>query len=129
MIYGIGLDIVELDRMRVVVARRADRFLQRVFTADELAACERGDKHRLRRLAARFAAKEAVLKSLGTGLREVKWTDAEVVNDESGKPEIVLHGRLRDIAAERGVDQIHISLTHSRDYAAAQAVAVCSVPG
>lgn len=126
MIYGIGLDIIEIDRLEAVLSRHADRFLRRVYTAGELAACERGDKHRLRRLAARFAAKEAVLKSLGTGLREVKWTDAEVINDAAGKPEIVLHGRLREIAAARGVDRIHISLTHSRDYAAAQAIAWCS---
>lgn len=126
MIYGIGLDIVEIDRMQAVLSRQGERFLRRVFTPGELASCDRSDKHRLRRLAARFAAKEAVLKSVGTGLRDVKWTDAEVVNDEAGKPDIRLHGRLQEIAAARGVVRIHISLTHSRDYAAAQAIAWCN---
>lgn len=124
MIYGIGLDIIEVERIREVMGRRPDAFLKRVFTPGELAYCDQGEKHRLRRLAARFAAKEAVLKALGTGLREVKWTDAEVVHDDLGKPQMRLHGRLRELAEARGITEIHISLTHARDYAAAQAIAL-----
>jgi holo-[acyl-carrier protein] synthase len=129
MIYGIGLDIVEIARVREVLTRRPEAFLRRLFTEAELAYCNRGEKHRLRRLAARFAAKEAVLKSLGTGLRGVNWTDVEVVHDPAGKPAVRLHGRLAAFAAEKGIAQVLLSLTHSRDYAAAQAVAMTAGGG
>lgn len=123
MIYGAGIDIIEVDRVRRAVERRGKAFLERVYTPAELEYCG-SDPNQFRRLAARFAAKEAVLKAIGTGLRQVKWVEAEIVNDSLGKPEVVLRGRLAEIAAERGVGRIIITLSHSRDYAAAQAIAL-----
>lgn len=123
MIAGTGVDIIEVARIEQALARHADRFLSRMFTPGEIAYCGDGDQ-RARRLAARFAAKEAVLKALGLGLREVKWTDAEVIHDTLGKPSIRLSGRLAEIAREQGVTALHISLSHCKEYAVAQVVAV-----
>lgn len=123
MIYGIGLDMVEVGRVRSAIERR-QTFLGRVFTPAEQAYCLAGERHRHRRLAARFAAKEAVLKALGIGLREVKWTDAEVLNDTLGKPQVRLYGQLAVLARQKGVTRVLISLSHSLEYAIAQAVAI-----
>ncbi len=123
MILGTGVDIIEVSRIEQTLQRHADRFLARMFTPGEVAYCGAGE-HRVRRLAARFAAKEAVLKALGTGLREVKWTDIEVINDPLGKPSIRLGGRLAEIAREQGVTKLHVSLSHCKEYALAQVVAV-----
>lgn len=124
MIYGIGVDIIEVARIADAVTRHGKRFLARVFTTGELAGCGEGEPSRSQRLAARFAAKEAALKALGTGLRGVTWLDVEVVKDEQGKPSLQLYGRLREIAAAAGVTTLHVSLSHCREYAMAQVVAV-----
>jgi len=124
VIAGIGVDIVEVERIRQTLARHPERFLQRVFTPAEAAYCEGGGEHRPRRLAARFAAKEAALKALGLGLRGVKWTDVEVVHDGAGKPSLRLAGQLARVAADLGVTELHVSLSHSKEYAIAQVVAV-----
>ena len=114
-----GVDIVEIDRVAGVLARYGDRFLRRVFTPGEIAYC----RGRAPNLAARFAAKEAVMKALGTGFRGVGWRDVEVVRAPSGAPSPRLHGRARRRAARLGVAEIAISLSHSRDYALAFAAA------
>lgn len=124
MIAGIGVDIIEVDRIARAVQRQGDRFLQRVFTPDEIAYCCSGEPQRFRRLAARFAAKEAALKALGIGLRQVKWTDMEIVRDSLGKPALRLTGRLAEICQAQGIAQLHLSLSHCKEYAIAQVVAV-----
>jgi holo-[acyl-carrier protein] synthase len=124
LIAGIGCDIVEVERIELALHRHADRFLQRVFTSGEIAECWPSEQQRSRRLAARFAAKEAALKALGIGLRGVSWLELEVVKDELGKPLLRLTGRAAEIAAAQGVAEMHLSLSHCKDYAMAQVVAV-----
>jgi holo-[acyl-carrier protein] synthase len=123
VILGIGIDIIEVARIEQAFRRHPERFLHRVFTQGEIAYCVSSASHCSRRLAARFAAKEATLKAFGLGLRDVKWTDIEVVRDPLGKPAIRLDGRLAELARERGITRLHLSLSHSKDYAIAQVVA------
>ena len=114
-----GVDFIEIDRVAGVLNRYGDRFLRRVFTPAEIAYC----RGRAPNLAARFAAKEAVMKSLGTGFRGVGWRDVEVVRAPSGAPSPRLHGRARRRAERLGVTEIAISLSHSRGFAMVVAVA------
>ncbi len=116
-----GIDIIEISRVRGVLERYGRRFLERIFTPDEIAYC----RERAPNLAARFAAKEATMKALGTGVRGVDWKDIEVVRAESGAPSIKLHGRCKQRAQRLGVQEIAISLSHSRDYAVASVVVRC----
>ncbi len=119
-----GVDIIEIPRVQGVLDRYGDRFQQRVFTAGELAYC----RGRAPNLAARFAAKEATMKALGTGTRGVSWKDIEVSRAESGAPSIVLHGRAKARAQRLGVQEISLSLSHSREYAVAFVVTQCQPP-
>ena len=123
MAAGIGVDMLEITRMERVIKRRPS-FLKRVFTDEERAycdACARPAEH----YAARFAAREAVLKALGTGFSEgIGFKDVSVTNDEWGKPIAVLSGRAAEVAAERGVQEVALSLSHTRDVAVANAVLV-----
>ncbi len=114
-----GVDLIEIDRVAGVLERYGDRFLRRIFTPGEIAYC----RGRAPNLAARFAAKEAVMKSLGTGFRGVGWRDVEVVRAPSGAPSPRLHGRAKRRAVRLGVTEIGISLSHSRGFAMAFAVA------
>ena len=123
VIYGVGVDIIEISRIEKAVARHGERFLNRVFTSEEIDYCW-PEKHRYRRLAARFAAKEAVLKAIGIGLRQVRWTEINVRNGPLGKPEVELAGRLAEIASCRGVSRVMLSLSHGKDQAVAQALAL-----
>jgi len=122
MILGTGVDVVEVARLAAAVARRGDRFLARVFTRRELAEA-RGGRARYQGLAGRFAAKEAVLKALGTGLRACRWHDVEVRRGAGGRPEVVLAGRLAERARAAGVERLHLSISHTRGHAVAVAVA------
>ncbi|MCE2500296.1 MAG: holo-ACP synthase [Dehalococcoidia bacterium] len=115
-----GVDFVEIDRVSGVLDRYGERFLRRVFTPAEIAYC----RGRAPNLAARFAAKEAVMKSLGTGFRGVGWRDIEVVRAPSGAPSPRLHGRAKRRAERLGVTEIAISLSHSRGFAMVVAVAM-----
>ena len=119
MIVGIGIDLVAIHRMRTLVERHGDRARQRLFTVRELAECDqRADPGEC--LAARFAAKEATLKALGTGkMPDTRWTDIEVVRNDDGSPELVLSGRVRAFADQLGVRQALVSLTHEKETAAA----------
>jgi len=110
-----GVDIIEIPRVGRVLERYGRRFLERVFTPGEIAYC----RERPPNLAARFAAKEATMKALGTGVRGVGWKDIEVVRHESGAPAIELHGRGERRAQRLGVREISLSISHSRDYAVA----------
>ena len=112
---GSGVDIIEISRVGEVLNRFGQRFLDRIFTPEEIAYC----RGRLPNLAARFAAKEAVMKSLGTGVRGVGWKDIEVIRHDSGAPAIRLHGRAKSRAQRLGLEEISVSLSHSREYAVA----------
>jgi len=116
---SVGVDIIEIERIEGVLRRHGQRFLQRVYTPAEQAYC----RGRVPELAARFAAKEAVSKALGTGLRGIAWREMEILGDERGKPLVRLHGRAKARAEELGLSAFALSLSHSRDYAVALVVA------
>lgn len=111
----IGTDIIETERVGQSIERFGDRFLKRVYTKRELDYCN----GRVSSLAARWAAKEAVGKALGTGIGDVSWQEIEVVNDAKLCPSIQLYGAAADLAARRGISNIAISLSHTKDYAVA----------
>jgi holo-[acyl-carrier protein] synthase len=122
MIIGMGTDLAEVSRLRAAIERRGDAFLHRVYTASEIAYCERF-RNPFERYAGRFAVKEAVMKALGTGWSHgVRWVDIETVRLASGKPTLALHGATRAIADAMGVKNIVVSITHSGDMALAQVI-------
>jgi len=121
-IVGIGIDVIEVERIDAAVEEFGARFLERIFTAGEREYCGRQKRPAIH-YAARWAAKEAVSKAFGTGIgAELGWTDIEILRRASGEPELVLHGRAREFAGEIGVCEIKVSLTHAKHYAAANAV-------
>lgn len=128
MIVGVGVDIVEIDRIKRSIAEHGDRFLERVFTQrerDDAGDGPRRDEH----LAARFAAKEAALKAIGTGWSKgVAWTDAEIRREASGKPTLHFSGRALEIATDLGADTFHVSLSHTESTAIAYAVLESGAP-
>lgn len=120
---GIGVDMVEIERVEKTISRRPN-FTHRVFTEEERAYCDRLARP-AKHYAARFAAREAVLKALGTGFsRGIGFADVSVTRNEAGRPEVVLSGRAREIAQEQGVREIALSLSYTHDVAVANAVAV-----
>ncbi len=119
MPYAVGIDTIEIPRVRRVLERHGERFLKRVFTPEEVAFC----RGRVPELAARFAAKEAVMKALGTGVRGVGWREIEVLPDRRGKPLVYLYGGAKKRADEMGLYGIDVSLSHERQYAIAAVVA------
>ena len=120
---GIGVDMVEIARMEKVLARRPN-FAKRVFTTEECAYCDRMARP-AQHYAARFAAREAVLKALGTGFsRGIGFADVYVVRNEAGQPQAMLTGRAAEVAAEQGVREVALSLSYTHDVAVANAVAV-----
>ena len=122
MIKGLGIDLVEISRIEDALAKNAEKFEQKVFTQSELADCA-PRRDRLQGLAARFAAKEACLKALGTGWSEgLSFRQVEVVRLSNGKPELRLHGASEERAKSLGVERIHVSLTHQPGVAAAVVV-------
>ena len=123
-IIGVGMDIVETKRIADSIERFGDRFLHRVFLEGEV-AYSNSMKFPHLHLAARFAAKEAISKAFGTGIgRELGWRDMEIIREPSGQPKVLLHGRAETYAKTRGVQEIHVSLSHTTDYGAASAVIV-----
>jgi holo-[acyl-carrier protein] synthase len=116
---SIGTDIIECVRIAQMIEKHGEIFLQRVFTQKEIQYCS-SRKAATQHYAGRWAAKEAVLKVLGTGwARGIQWTDIEVVNDVAGAPLLKLTGRAAEIAAEKGIDEVLISISHCRGYATA----------
>lgn len=116
-----GVDIIEIPRVRQLLERYGQRFLNRIYTPGEIGYC----RGRPPNLAARFAAKEATMKALGTGVRGVGWKDIEVIRHETGAPSIELHGRAKQRAQRLGVLEISLSLSHSQEYAVAFVVMQC----
>ena len=116
MIVGTGIDLAEVDRIRQAIQRYGDRFINRIYTPAEIAYVER-KANRFERYAARFAAKEAGMKAIGTGWRRgVRWQDFEVRNLPSGRPTLQLHGVAQDFAKALGVSNISLSLTHTAQH-------------
>lgn len=122
--HAVGIDVVELDRIARLLRLHPQRFVARVYTEAEVAFC----RGRVPELAARFAAKEATMKALGTGIRGVGWRDIEVLPNRRGKPLLLLHGRARTRADALGLDDLDISLTTARDFAAAVVVGHAAHP-
>jgi len=119
MIVGTGIDVVEVPRMAAAIERFGDRFLHRVFTQDEIRYCQ-SKANRIERFAARFAAKEAGMKALGTGWNHgVRWRDVEVQRQPGGRPALVFHGVAAQFARKLGMNRAALSLTHT----AAEAIA------
>jgi holo-[acyl-carrier protein] synthase len=123
-ITGLGVDLVSIPRMRTTIDRWQDRFVERVFTDGEIAYC-RARRDPAPHFAARFAAKEAGFKALGTGLQlGVRWCELEVRREREEAPVLVLSGRAREIGLDRGGSRMLLSLTHEGEYALAQAILV-----
>ena len=121
-IVGIGLDLVKIDRIRAIAERWQARFLDRLYTEAERRYClARPTPYAS--FAGRFAAKEAVLKALGTGWTDgISWHDIQVLNDRAGRPHATVSGRVKTLMQRAGVTEIHLSLSHDTDYAVAEAV-------
>ena len=122
MILSIGIDIVEVYRIRQTIAR-TPRFGERVFTANERAFCDGKGIAAAQSYAGRFAAKEAFLKALKTGWRgKITWQDIEVVSDEMGAPSLEIHGEAKKILGDRGAGRVHLSISHTTDHAIAEVI-------
>ena len=123
MVLGVGTDLMETKRIEVSIDRYGERFLERVFTTGEIAYCLRKKKNAAESFAARFAAKEAGAKALGTGIsRGVTWKELEVRREANGRPTLHLSGRAAELAGAMGVRRMQLSLTHSRELAMAVVV-------
>ena len=122
MIVGTGIDIAEVPRIRKAIERFGDRFLQRIYTPGEIRYCD-PKANRVERYAARYAAKEAAMKALGTGWNHgVRWRDCEVTRQPGSRPTLVFHGTAAAVAARLGVKHCALSLTHTSEQAMAQVI-------
>lgn len=122
MVKGIGVDIIEIERIKKAV-EKSDRFVERLFTENEIEYFK-SKNMKPESIAGNFAAKEAIVKAMGTGIRGFKWTDIEVLRDELGKPVVLLHNEARNVANQYGISQIMLSISHCKEYAVANSVAV-----
>jgi len=128
MIFGLGTDIVEIVRIGEMIERHGELFLQRVYTEGEIRYCQR-HKEAMQHYAGRWAAKEAVMKTLGTGFTKgVGWRDIEVAHTKAGKPVISLSGGAAQFAKELGIDEVLVTISHCRAYATATAIAIQNSP-
>jgi len=119
-----GIDLVDCPRIEEMIKRHGERFISRVFTAAEQAYAE-ANKNKTEKLAGRFAAKEAVLKLMGTGWRgKIAWTDIEVVNNAAGQPEVTLSGEVEKLAEKFSIKHISVSITHTANFVIASAIAL-----
>jgi holo-[acyl-carrier protein] synthase len=124
LVIGVGTDIVEVVRIGQMIERHGEVFLNRVYTDDEIRYCQRRKEY-TQHYAGRWAAKEAVMKTLGTGWsRGVGWRDIEICSNRSGAPSIMLRGAAREIAEQAGICDVLISISHCRSFATATAIAV-----
>lgn len=123
-VLGIGTDIVECLRIAQMIERHGELFINRVYTPHEIRYCQ-SRKQATQHFAGRWAAKEAILKALGTGWRRgISWRDIEVRNDQSGRPVVGLRGGARDIVEQRGIREMLVSISHCRSHATAYALAL-----
>jgi holo-[acyl-carrier protein] synthase len=122
-VLGIGVDVVEVGRIARALDRWGETFVRRIYTPGEIARTETGVA-RTARLAARFAAKEAVMKALGVGWRALAWRDIEITSDHAGRPAVRLHGAAKRLAEERGICCVLVALSHTHAHAVANAVAL-----
>lgn len=127
MVVGLGIDVVKVAQVKRLYQKYQQKFLNRLYTPQEQSYCLNKPRPHLH-LAARFAAKEAVAKSLGTGKRGFSWKEIEVFNDSLGKPSVLLTGKAAALAAQRQIQQILISLTFADDTALATALALRQIP-
>ena len=119
-----GIDLVDFPRIEQMIQQHGERFLNRIFTQKEQQYAS-ANKNTIEKLAGRFAAKEAVLKLIGTGWRgKIAWTDIEIINTSSGQPKVNISGEVKKIADSLGVTDIKISITHTANFAIASAVAL-----
>jgi holo-[acyl-carrier protein] synthase len=125
MIFGIGTDIVEIKRIKKAISR-SPRLIERLFTAQELEFYKKKDM-KAQHIAGGFSAKEAVLKALGTGLRGFKWKDIEILRGPIGKPIVRFEGNVKQFIEDNGIGIIHVTISHSKDFATATAVAEVSM--
>jgi holo-[acyl-carrier protein] synthase len=125
-VVGIGIDIIDTGRVGESLDKFGDRFKKRVFLPSEIDYCDKHHAAAITHYAGRFAAKEAVSKAFGTGIgKSLGWQDIEVVrNEATGEPSIVMHGKGAELAKARGVERVMVSLTHTKDYAAAQVMLI-----
>ena len=124
-VFGIGIDVVEVERIAAAIQRHGEPFLAKIFTNAEREYCETR-KTPAMHYAARFAAKEAVSKALGTGIgKHAGLHDLEIIHDSEGAPKLQLSGSAETFAKDHGITDIQISLTHAREYAAANAIVLC----
>ncbi len=122
LIVGCGIDLVKIERIEKIIKKWGDNFTSRVFTLLEREYCEKKKGNKYQSYAGRFAAKEALLKSLGLGLRGVNWKEIEIENNELGQSIIKTSGKLKKIASEKGVSKYFITISHTKDYAIAQVI-------
>ena len=124
-----GIDLVDFPRIEEMLKRHGERFLNKVFTSAEQSYA-RINKNGTEKLAGRFAAKEAILKLMGTGWRgKIAWTDIEIINSPTGQPEVTLRGEVEKIAGKLGIKHISVSITHTANFAIASAVALTENDG
>jgi holo-[acyl-carrier protein] synthase len=122
MIVGTGIDIVEVPRIAQSIERFGERFLKRIFTAAEIRYCQ-AKANRVERFAARFAAKEAGMKAIGTGMRGgVSWQDFEVGREPGGRPTMLLRGKAAQVASALGMRRAHLSVSHTAEHAVAYVI-------
>ncbi len=122
LIVGCGIDLVKIERIEKIIKRWGDNFISRIFTPLEIEYCEKKKGNKFQSYAGKFAAKEALLKALGLGLREANWKEIGIKNNELGQPIIDTSGKLKNIASAKGVSKYFITISHSKDYAIAQVI-------
>lgn len=122
LIVGCGIDLVKIERIEKIIKRWGDNFTSRIFTISEREYCEKKKDNKYQSYAGKFAAKEALLKALGLGLRGVNWKEIEITNNELGQPIIDTSGKLKNIVLTKGVSKYFITISHTKDYAIADVV-------
>ncbi len=122
LIIGCGIDLVKIERIEKIIKRWGNNFNCRIFTPLERDYCEKKKDNKYQSYAGKFAAKEALLKALGLGLRGANWKEIEIINNELGQPVIGTSGKLKNIASTRGVNKYFITISHTKEYATAQVI-------
>jgi len=122
LIIGCGIDLVKIERIEKIIKRWGNNFNSRIFTPLERDYCEKKKDNKYQSYAGKFAAKEALLKALGLGLRGANWKELEIRNDELGQPVIDTSGKLKKIALAKGVSKYFITISHTKEYAIAQVI-------